>query len=438
MARRNPRDVPTYDGGAPVLPGVDPFHDAPAELAELSPGSVIRARRVRLGFLGLIPQRRLRAWQIAYRSTDLDGRPEVAVTTVVLPHGAPPRGVIAYQCAIDAVADRCFPSYALRYGARAWGALPQLELVLIAYLLARGFALSIADHEGRAGNFAAPREPGHRVLDGLRATFALRDLDLDPALRIGLIGYSGGGMATAWAAELAPDYAPELPLAGAVLGSPVGDPGEAFIKLNGTRLAGLPALVVAGLRHVYPGLARVVAERVHAEGLSRLDALEQMTTVQAIWRHRYDDFDDYVDGPLADVLATPEILEVFDDLRLGGRAPACPLLVVQSAHDQVIDVRDIDSHVARYVDGGAAVRYLRDRLSEHNSLLVLGFPAMVGWLEERFAAGGADVGDSADVAGGADAEGRIEDRLSLALEPRSWPGFARLAGAATRTVLGVA
>ncbi|WP_431843930.1 hypothetical protein [Calidifontibacter indicus] len=38
-------------------------------------------------------------------------------TTLVLPHGSDaPRGLIAYQCAIDAVSDRCFPSYAMCAG----------------------------------------------------------------------------------------------------------------------------------------------------------------------------------------------------------------------------------------------------------------------------------------------------------------------------------
>lgn len=411
----------------PLRPRVDPFHDAPAGLAALAPGAVIRIRRVRLGLVGLVPQDKLQAWQIAYRSSDLRGRPEVAVTTVITPRGsdsAPVRGLIAYQCAIDAVSDRCFPSYALRAGVRAWGAIPQLELALVATLVGQGYAISIADHEGRAGTFGAPREPGYRVLDGVRAALAADCVGLDRHLRVGLFGYSGGGMATAWAAEMAPDYAPELPLVGAVLGSPVGDPGEAFIKLNGGLFAGLPALVVAGLRHVYPGLDRVVRQHANLQGLRRLQDLEEMTTVGAVLKYAHDDFDDYIDAPLADVLATPEVLEVFADLRLGKHAPSCPLLVVQATHDQVIDVRDVDSQVERYVEGGAEVLYLRDRLSEHNSLLVLGFPAMLGWLLDRFGA------DRAPAPTG------TRDHWSLALAPRHWPVFARMATAAARTILG--
>jgi pimeloyl-ACP methyl ester carboxylesterase len=411
----------------PLRPGDDPFHDAPPDLAALAPGTIVRSRQVHVAFLGIVTQRRLTAWQLAYRSTDLHGRAEVAVTTVLVPREHDPKRVqrlVAYQCAIDAVSDRCFPSYALRPGARAWGALPQLELVVIAGLLDQGYVVSLCDHEGRHGYFAAPREPGYRVLDGIRAATAYPPTGMTQDTPVGLIGYSGGGMASAWAAEMAPRYAPEIPLVGAVLGSPVGDPGEAFIKLNGGLNAGLPALVVSGLRHAYPGLGEVVRRHTHADGIARLDRLQEMTTVEAVVRYAFDDFDDFVDPPLADVLAEPEVIEVFDDLRLGGTAPQCPVLVLQAVHDQIIDVADVDGQVARYVAAGVEVSYVRDRLSEHLSLMVLGLPAMLTWLERRFQPDPAPVTT------------RTRTVTSVALSPRTWPGFARVLVAAARTTVG--
>lgn len=434
LPRNGPAGTSVEDerGRAPRRPHEDAFHtDVPGDLATLAPGTVLRARRVRVALLGLVPQQRIEAWQVAYRSTDLHGEPEVAVTTVMRRRGAVPSGLVAYQCAIDAVSDRCFPSYALRAGARAWGALPQFEILLIARLLDLGYAVSACDHEGLLGTFAAPREPGHRVLDGVRAARALPELELPEDLPVGMFGYSGGGMATAWAAEMAPTYAPELPIVGAVLGSPVGDPGEAFIKLNGGLWAGLPALVVAGLRHVYPGLAEVVREHASSEGKQRLDRLEEMTTTEACLLYSLDDFDDYLDSPLADVLALPEVLHVFDDLRLGHHAPTCPLLVVQSRWDQIIDVDDVDSQVERYLTRGADVLYLRDGASDHISLMLLGFPVMLGWLGRRFE-GHRTAGPGAPAA---HATG-TRDHLSLALLPSSWSGFVGLGAAAARTVLG--
>ncbi|MGA8845250.1 MAG: lipase family protein [Nocardioides sp.] len=411
----------------PLRPSDDPFYDAPADVTTLAPGTIVRSRQVHVAFLGLVTQRGITAWQLAYRSTDLHGAAEVAVTTILVPRGHDPKHpqrLVAYQCAIDAVSDRCFPSYALRPGSRAWGALPQFELTIIAGLLDKGYAVSLCDHEGRHGHFAAPREPGYRVLDGIRAATAFPPTGMTLQTPLGLFGYSGGGMASAWAAEMAPQYAPELDLVGAVLGSPVGDPGEAFIKLNGGLNAGLPALVVSGLRHAYPGLGKIVRRHTHVDGIRRLDQLQEMTTVAAVVRYAFDDFDDFLDPPLADVLAEPEVIEVFNDLRLGLDAPQCPVLVVQAVHDQIIDVADVDAQVARYVEAGVEVTYLRDRLSEHISLMILALPTMLAWLDERFRDDSEPITTSTRTV------------ASTALSPRTWPGFVRMGVAAAKTAAG--
>ena len=164
-------DVTADDSSLVLLPSEDPFYAAPNNLAGTAAGTVLRVRSVELALLGVVPQR-FEAWQLLYRTTDLDGSPEVAVTTVLLPSGAErfgARPLLAFQCAIDAVTERCFPSYALRRGARALGALPSYEFPLVANALERGWAVSIADHGGIHGRFGAPREPGYRVLDAARA-----------------------------------------------------------------------------------------------------------------------------------------------------------------------------------------------------------------------------------------------------------------------------
>ncbi len=75
---------------------------------------------------------------------------------------------------------------------------------------------------------------GYRALDAIRAMLAFAPLGLNPSTPIGLWGYSGGGLTTAWTAEMASGYAPELKLVGAVAGSPAGDPGSMFLYLNGS------------------------------------------------------------------------------------------------------------------------------------------------------------------------------------------------------------
>ncbi|WP_338765299.1 lipase family protein [Nocardia vulneris] len=371
----------------PLLPEDDPFYAPPPALDQLPLGAVVRARAVELALFGLVRQR-VPAWQLLYRTCDLHGVPEVAVTTVLLPWGADPavpRPLVSFQCAIDAVASKCLPSYALRHGARAAGSIPQLELPLIAAALTRGWAVSVPDHGGTAGRFGVAREPGYRALDGIRAALAFAPLGLTPRVPVALWGYSGGGLATAWAAELAAAYAPELALVGAVAASPVGDPAKAFVRLNGGLFAGFAAVFTAGLRRAYPDLDRLLRAQLDARYLAWLAATETTATFPLLYRFARRDIDKHCRGGLAALLAAPALRAVLADIEPGAQAPAMPLLVVQGVYDEVIAVADVDALVARYTAAGAHVRYLRDRVSTHLLLQFSAVPVMLDWLGDRLA-----------------------------------------------------
>ena len=117
------------------------------------------SRDVELAFMGLIPQK-FTATQLLYRTTDRNGVPEAAVTTVMVPTERGPRaglsGLLSYQCAIDA------------------GRLALLPVVCTAARCVRGGRAAAirapADHRGRwrkAGRcrsrtMRAPRASGAR------------------------------------------------------------------------------------------------------------------------------------------------------------------------------------------------------------------------------------------------------------------------------------
>ncbi|MFI6042233.1 lipase family protein [Nocardia sp. NPDC051321] len=387
---------PVLADGKPLLPSSDPFHRPPKGFAAKPPGTILRSRKIELALFGVVPQQ-VSAWQLLYRSCDMHGTPEAAVTTVLLPVDADPREdrpLLAFQTAMDAVTEKCSPSYALRYGARALGSVTQFEWLLVANALRRGWAVSIADHEGPRGNFGAPREPGYRALDGVRAAQRFAPLGLGPHTPVAVWGYSGGGMASAWMVEMAPTYAPELDIVGAVLGAPVGDPGQVFARLNGTSYAGLPAIVIAALRRLYPVLGAMLQNELTLDGRRFVARAETATPFGAIFGLANKRMDDYLSRPLDEVIATPEFQAMFDDLRLGNSTPTCPLLVLQPIHDQVIHMDGIDGQVERYRRGGAHVSYVRDRLSEHFSLLPLATPISLAWLADRLA--GQPVSDEGD------------------------------------------
>ncbi|MEU6562203.1 lipase family protein [Nocardia nova] len=407
-------------------PSRDPFYRAPANLASHAPGTVLRSRPVQIALLGVIPQR-VSAWQLLCRSTDLHGRPEAVVTTVLLPgDGDPtaPRPLLAFQSAIDAATERCIPSYALRRGAFVPGSITQLEWMLVANALRRGWAVSIADHEGMHGRFGAPREPGYRGLDGVRAALHFAPLGLASDTPVMVWGYSGGGMAGSWMVEMAPTYAPELRIVGAALGAPVGDPGEVFLRLNGGPYAGFPAIVIAALRQVYPALAEVIDGRIDAAGERLLERALRLPPIVALARLAGQDVGRYLDRPLDEVLDGPAMRAMFDDMRLGQHVPECPILIIQPVHDQIIHTSCVDGQVQRYRRGGATVDYVRDRLSEHFSLLPLATPMSLDWLADRLA--GVPVTETG-----------TRTVWSVVADPGRWRGLLDMAGTAGRVLLGL-
>ena len=240
---------------------------------------------------------------------------------------------------------------------------------------------------------------------------------------MGLWGYSGGGLASAWAAEVHADYAPEINLVGAVLGSPVGDLGNTFRRLNGTRMSALPALVVSALADAYPGLRRVIDEHATDEGRALLRRLQRMTTAEAILRLRKTDMDHLVHPPLEEVLQMTEVREVFDDIRLGGAAPSHPVLIVQAVHDSVIAVGDIDDLAQRYTAGGARVTYHRDAFSEHMLLHPMSAPMTLRWLTDRFAGQPLDAHD-------------VRTKWPTLFNPITYAGMWRLGRIVARVVRG--
>ncbi|WP_292988551.1 lipase family protein [Mycobacterium sp.] len=410
-SNRKPAGIPTPDR--------DPFYNSPTELDDVAPGTVLRSRRVQVSFFGRFRQGA--AWQLMFRSTDSHGHPEAAVTTVVVPRGADPATcpLLSYQCAIDAVAARCFPSYALRLGAQLVGASVQAEFLFVNAALSQGWAVSIPDHEGLKGLWGAPYEAGFRVLDGLRAAVSYPELGLSPDTSMAVWGYSGGGLASGWAAEAAAKYAPELTIVGAVMGSPVVDPESVARRLNASPWAGLAALMIASLVHIFPEARKVVDEHATEDGKALLQEIEGMSTGGAIRRFRNFDIADYVDVSFEELFALPELRHVFEVTRLGQETPSMPVLLIQGVHDKIVDVADVDALVETYTEGGAAVSYHRDPLAEHLLLYPFAVPMSLWWLAQRLAKN--------------DRPTSRHTRPAL-LDPRTYAGLPALAAAASHAV----
>jgi len=197
------------------------------------------------------------AVQLLYRSTSMTGKPTVNVTSVVKPLGyTGPAKLIGYGSFYDSLDPRDSPSLAIsgQSNPTLGGALPNVEALLVLPLLSAGYTVSIADTEGQDAAFGAGPVYGMNTLDGLRAASNAPETGLDTGTKIGMIGYSGGAIATGWAAAMAPKYAPDINarLVGATMGGVLVMPDHNLRYLEGSSIwAGVMPMALLGISRAF-------------------------------------------------------------------------------------------------------------------------------------------------------------------------------------------
>ena len=205
---------------AMVEPKDDPFYKYDKPLENIDAGTVLSHRRIPY-YIGGVPTP-LKATQLLYRSTSQTHKPTINVTSVIPPPIKPNKTkVISYQSAYDSLNQSDEPSYSISGGKRLSGLIASVELAVFGPFLADGYTLIVPDIEGQGADFAAGPEYGMNTLDSIRAAFSKKStLDLPDDAKVAMLGYSGGALATEWAAELAPTYAPDVNkrLIGAAMG----------------------------------------------------------------------------------------------------------------------------------------------------------------------------------------------------------------------------
>ena len=364
---------------APPPPQSDPFYQPPIGYESTAPGTVLRSRAVSVAAFAALPQK-AQAWQVLYRTSDTHNAPQATVTTVLLPDGAKPsasRPLLSYQVAEDSPAPQCAMSYQLLRGAGNENIVAQAEILLIDAALQQGWAVSVPDYEGPRSAYVAGTQAGHAVLDGVRAARG----HLGLRSNTGLWGYSGGALASGWAAELQPTYAPELDISGVAEGGLPVNPRNVLTGANGGPFAGIAMSGIVGLSQAYPELAQFLDTYLTPEGKAAVaKAATQCNSANAA-TFAFKDLYKYFTIP--DPLNQPVPQRVLAEVTMGQHTPTVPLFVYQSVNDELVPGKDTDAVVRKYCAEGAHVTYQRDILSEHIALVITGAPDALNWLKAR-------------------------------------------------------
>nr|WP_066467262.1 lipase family protein [Skermania piniformis] len=372
--------APGTAGAAPIYPAPDPdpFYLQPPDVAAKGPGDIFAARP--MPPLPLFPGIEIR--QLAFRSTDSQGRPIAATTLVMLPpNRAVDAPVLSYQHIVNALGLRCAPSRAL-YSTDQTVVIR--EAPALNGVLARGWVVTLPDHLGPDSAYGAARMGGQITLDGIRAVQRSADLNLGRS-PVAMAGYSGGGMATAFAAALAKEYAPELRIVGVA---------EGGVPMNIRKMAealgfaphplfGLAMAAAIGLEREYPEQFPLSAQ-LNPEGLGLRDQMANACTndILALGAGRsvpqLAASTSLVNDPNAWSVADLNSVELYPGV------PNMPVFEWHSPIDGLIPVDSIDATVRRYCAAGVPVLAEKYPSPDHMTTAVLGMPAAMNYLDARF------------------------------------------------------
>lgn len=364
-------------------PADDPFYEQPDNLSSYSLGAIVDSRPVEIRLF----RRRLKidAWHLKFRTTASDGTPAAGVATVMLPRRRPnghERSLLAYQPAIDSLGPTGDPSYTLRRG-------DHLELPVMLLALRRGWVVLVVDWTGLQHSFVDLAGAARFVLDGIRAGISFEPGRVGPTTAVALWGYSGGALATLFAAEQHPQYAPELNIVGAAAGGggvDITSSPEMFEA--GNLLSGIPFGACIAASRTFPDFD--LRGHLTTHGQAMVAAAGEMTMEQLAMSFPFVRMSSILTVPTISDL--PGARAAFEATRCGQATPATAMFLYHAIHDQATSVTDVDKLVEKYRSEGVDVTYRRYRFGEHMIVMFRAVRPVLRCLAQRFSGSNAPPG----------------------------------------------
>ena len=377
-------------GATPLPPSQDPFYTAPNNYQSAAPGAILRVREAPGNATAQV-QNCSAVYNILYRTTDSQYQPTWAVTTLFIPLSQssknstasnstkPGEALLSYQIPYDSADVDSSPSYALYNGGYSGGGSD------IPAALGRGWYVNVPDYEGPLASFTAGVQSGHATLDSVRAVLS-SGFGLASNASYVMWGYSGGALASEWAAELQVQYAPELQFSGAALGGLTPNITSVMLTVNGTAEAGLVPSGILGLASQYPEAYNFLVSQLKTSGQYNKTgflAAKNMTLDQTIVTFAGHNIYAYFQNGSAE-FETPLVQKIINSDGLMGYhgIPQMPLFAYKAINDEVSKIGDSDALVDRYCAVGASILYQRNTVGGHEAEDINGDARAFEWLED--------------------------------------------------------
>lgn len=361
----------------------DIFYLQPRNIKRYAPGQVIRMREVTPD---TYPAHVRAIYQYMVRSTDSLDVPVGVVATLYVSLHADGQRLLSFQVPTDLPCIDCAPSVDMLDSMR------KLERPL-----AYGWNVVAPDFQGLRAAFGAAKLAGQATLDSVRGALVTGSITgISPTAQFAMWGYSGGSIATGWAAALQPQYAPELgqQLVGAALGGWITSYDATIKAADGKLAAGLVGLALSGLAQQYTELVPVYRKYIRSTTKLKaiLEGAKQTCLTLGVFKFLGAQFFKgsrpyFRGGDLA--LKEPTVRRIIDDNTVAMLpevgVPECPLFLHHAVKDNIAPVSDTKRAVRNYCAWGIQsfeVNFVQN--TGHMSQSREGPPAVVAWLKTRF------------------------------------------------------
>ena len=372
-------------------------------LAQVPPGTVLKTRTLSYHVTGVpLP---VKVVQLVYRSAGALGQPDTNVTSVLEPPvslGSP--RAVSYQSFYDSLNPADEPSVQIAGGVTLGGFITDAESVVIAPLLLQGYTVIVPDTEGQTADFAAGPEYGINTLNSMRAATSSPLTGLSASSPIGMFGYSGGAIATDWAAQLAPSYAPDVnrQLVGAAEGGILVDPAHNLSYVSGSLVwAGVIPMSVIGIAR---GFHIDITPYLSSYGRLLYSKLQNASIANVLGQYPGLTFAQLAKPRYANPASIPVLVKVENELNAGSvGSPTIPMFMGQGANgilegtpgnkpgigpgDGVMIAGDVRTLARDFCASGTAVDYTQYDALSHVTTFPVWAPAALLWLDSLFAGG---------------------------------------------------
>ncbi|KAK6600127.1 hypothetical protein H4I96_07453 [Botrytis cinerea] len=329
--------VPTSDQllqrAVPIPPTDDPFYVPPTALENSQP-----ERQIAWGY-------------ISSGHNNHCAKKCEFIEAAILPNGD--------RCCVAKLCTILYITVGVKF--KKWGS-GAAETLLVIAALNQGWIVNLPDYEGLESAFTSGIQAGQATLDSVRAALSSGDLtSISSQAEYQMWGYSGGSLASEWAAELQPSYAPELNFKGTALGGLVPNITSVMLSSNKGLFTGLIPAGVIGLTNGYPVLKEYLHKNLVPSTASKFYKASTQCLGSNIASFLGQDIGLYLDHGLSTLFTSiaKDVLAITGQMGLYG-TPKMPIFLYKAISDEVSVVGDTDAVVSKLCSQGANINYARD------------------------------------------------------------------------------